>query len=90
MTENEDLNLTCHAKRTDWFVSKNRKSSVVVKIKSKYSILQYCSCQAINLLTTVCLSLIAAHVCLPSLLPRPLFPEGLRGKRDRKQAPGWK
>lgn len=63
---------------------------MVVTIQSKYSILQYCSCQAINLLTTVCLSLIAAHVCLPSLLPLPLIPVGLRGEWDRKEAPGCK
>lgn len=63
---------------------------MAVTIKSKYSILQYSSCQAINLLTTVCLSLIAAHVCLPSLLPLPLIPVGLRGEWDRKEAPGCK
>lgn len=63
---------------------------MAVTIKSKYSILQYSSCQAINLLTTVCLSLIAAHVRLPSLLPLPLIPVGLRGEWDRKEAPGCK
>lgn len=83
VTRNEELNVssTHSALGTGWFVSKKAASSAAVTIKSKYSIYECCSFQAINLLTTVCVS--HSSPCLPPCFPPLLLPVGLRGEQAK-------